>query len=185
MFSEEQKEIVRKINASPYKLIFTATGGGTSFIGDFLSISGGSNTVLGAFIPYSAQITEDIISLYDHPKAANSEKIKLVSKDCAECLCVYGFDILRRHSSDDDIKNHLLLGNKWDKIISISCTASLAKDNEREGRIHQAYISVLRGDDRSNPITEKWRFNSTRENEEKELSAKILDILAKECKREY
>jgi hypothetical protein len=177
MFTSTQIELVKKINASPYKIILTTAGGGSSFVGDFLSISGGSNTILGAFVPYDAQITATILSFY-----GDAENIKLVSKDCAECLCAHSIDLFESYGDFTDEENELFLGNEPSKVISISCTASLAKDNEREGRIHEAYISLLFADSmREEVLIEHILLNSTRENEEKELAAKILDILVKVC----
>jgi len=181
MFNSSQIELVKKINASPYKVVLVLTGGGSSFIGDFLSISGGSNTILGAHIPYNAQITENIISFYE-----GEEKVKLVSQECAEDLCLYGFDLFGSYNTDEDIDKNLFLENEFKNVISISCTASLAKDNEREGRIHEAYISVAFADSMDENIsTEHFVLRSSRVLEELELSSKILEILAKACKLNY
>jgi hypothetical protein len=79
------------------------------------------------------------------------------------------------------------IGDKIDEeCISMSCTASLAKDGERIDRKHEAYISIIKTKFRAEHLenivkTFYFTFNSTRENEEKELSAKILEILAREC----
>jgi nicotinamide mononucleotide (NMN) deamidase PncC len=173
MFSEEQKEIVKKINDSNKKLFFVICGGGASFIGDYLSISGASKVLEGAFIPYSKNQIECFLGAF----GGLTPQTKFVSKEQSENLAISGF-MMGFNSAYDEVDK---------ECISISCTASLAKDGERTGRGHDAYISIIK----TNFGTEDFKdivktfyftFNSTRENEEKELSAKILDILAKECK---
>jgi len=88
------KDIVNKINSSPFKAFLSVTGGGTSFLGDFLKISGGSKTILGFYTPYDKILLQEFIGFtpehWSSPETARkmatraySEAIKLTSKETA------------------------------------------------------------------------------------------------------
>lgn len=113
------KKVVEAINASPYKAYVTVTGGGTSFIGDFLGFGGGSSTILGFNVPYA---TEEFVEFIG--KAPD----KFVSPDAARKLAVASFE---RAVKNVDREN----------AIGIGCTASLKKENERVGRKHFVFVA--------------------------------------------
>ena len=43
------------IHASPYKLTFVSSGGGTNALSTLLKVPGASNTILESYVPYSKE----------------------------------------------------------------------------------------------------------------------------------
>jgi hypothetical protein len=99
------EEIVKAINASPYKAFVTTTGGGTRFIGDFLEFGGGSATILGFYVPYSESLFDEFIG---------GKPIKYASPEAARALAMASYQ-----------KAKIIAGP--DNAIGIGCTASLGR----------------------------------------------------------
>lgn len=118
-----EKEIVDKINRSNVKLSMVVTGGGSRFIGDFLSHSGGSNTILDFQVPYSQDAHEEYVNLEKIP-------YKYVSEEAAFELANAAYEKMEGYVSDNDY------------LLGVSVTAALIKDNEREGRENHFYVGV-------------------------------------------
>jgi nicotinic acid mononucleotide adenylyltransferase len=117
-------DTINKINNSGYKFFITATGGGTSFIGDYLSVPGGSKAILGFYVPYSQQLFDEFIG---------GKPDKYVSSEAARKLAMASFE------------KAASLGNFVDRFqcVGVGVTASLSTGpGEREGRKHFVYIAI-------------------------------------------
>lgn len=114
-----KKEIVDAINVSPYKAYIVTTGGGATFIGDYLKFSGGSNTIIKFEVPYYQKCFDNFV--YN-----NKSDYKYVSKSAAKDLGHNAF-----------IKANELM--PIDNNIGIGFTCSIKKDNERVGRKNRVY----------------------------------------------
>ena len=111
---------VNDINDSPYKVYFAITGGGQSFLGSFMRISGASKTVVGAIIPYSPAVFDKFIGNKKVSSYASNEAArKLALASYAECSAA---------------------GVESQYAIGIGASSSLGKDNERVGREHTIHI---------------------------------------------
>lgn len=115
-------ETANKINQSGKKVFFAITGGGQSFLGDFMSIAGASNTVVGAIIPYSTPMFEEFIGKPEIKSFASEEAARRLAK--ASFLNCLKFNCLREQS------------------IGIGVTCSLAKLDERPDREHKVFVAV-------------------------------------------
>lgn len=114
-----EKETVDKINRSSVKLSMVVTGGGSRFIGDFLSFSGGSNTILDFQVPYNELAHEAYIQADIDYKFVSEEAAYNLAKAAYRKYRAFGYDLL-----------------------GVSVTASLIKDNEREGRDNHFFVGV-------------------------------------------
>jgi len=114
-------EIVDAINASPYKAYFAITGGGQTFLGDYMSRSGASNTVIGAIVPYSQYAFDKFVQHRVESYASERAACKLAVSSYNECL---------------------LAGVEPIYAIGIGVACSLAKNNERSGRVHKVHVAI-------------------------------------------
>ena len=55
-------ELIEKIHASPFRLTFVSSGGGTNAISELLKVPGASNTVLESYIPYSKESMDTFLN---------------------------------------------------------------------------------------------------------------------------
>lgn len=115
------EELINRINKSGFKVYLAITGGGASFIGDFLTIPGGSNTIVGCNIPYSQEMFDRFVLA----------KQKLTSYCCMNAACLLA-------SRSFDTCTGIGLSPKVS--IGIGVTCSLAKNDERVGRQHKIYV---------------------------------------------
>lgn len=148
-----KKEIVDAINASPYKAYITATGGGSTFIGEYLNFGGGSNTILKFDVPYNQAFFNEFVG-------NTGENYKYVSKQSAFDL---GYESFQRAVDVTSIEHS----------IGIGVTCSLKKENEREGREHRVFIygeSLYH----SVEISLTFKHNRTRIEEERIVSELML-----------
>jgi nicotinic acid mononucleotide adenylyltransferase len=113
--------LIRRINASDYKFYLALTGGGQSFIGDFTSISGASQTLVGAIVPYSQTVFDKFIRRIKVDSYASDEGARKLAVACfTECLEA---------------------GVAPEYAIGIGASNSVVKDHERVGREHRINIA--------------------------------------------
>jgi len=112
-------EIIEKINAVGRKAFLTITGGGTSFIGEYLSHSGGSKTIGGFYVPYSQALFDEFVGCKPDSYA---------NQDAANKLAMASFIKAKKYFGDN--------------AIGIGGAFSLVTPNERVGREHKFYVSV-------------------------------------------
>lgn len=115
------KEIIDAINNSPYQAYFAITGGGQSFLGEYMSISGASKTVVGAIVPYSTYAFDKFVKWKVESYASDKAARQLAVACYNECLAA---------------------GVPTRYAVGIGCTCVLAKANEREGRKHKIFIAA-------------------------------------------
>jgi nicotinic acid mononucleotide adenylyltransferase len=151
--------LVNRINDSGYKAFFAITGGGQSFLGDYMSISGASKLVVGAIVPYHQAIFDKFIK---------GAKIDSYSSEAAArrlAVCAYN-ECVSVEACDSD------------KAIGIGVTCSLAKTDERVGRKHTIFVAVHTRT-RTMVMNAHLEQGRTRLEEEKIAVDLILNLLAK------
>ena len=114
------EELVRDVNASPYMACVAVTGGGVSFIDEFLSFGGGSKTILSFEVPYKEEFLQELIGC---------KPDKYVSPDTARKMAMASY---RKACKVQDPLY----------AVGVGCTASLITPNEREGRKHRVSIAI-------------------------------------------
>ena len=150
------KELIHKLNQSPTKVFIAATGGGSSFIGDYLQIPGGSKTILGFYVPYAQPLFDEFIG---------GKPDKYVSSAAARKLAVASYDKARK-----------LGGNLG---VGVSCSLTTGA-GEREGRENWVHIAVHGSNFTSIYDTRVDGIFSTREAQEIFVAQIMLEILAYE-----
>lgn len=138
------------------KTCIAITGGGTEFIGNYLSEGGKSDHFLEAVVPYSTESLDSFLG---------KSPDKYCSKETAASMAMRCFErcrVLRPELSLNDCQG-------------IGVTASLYKDGQREDRKNIAYIAVqtLRG---LSIFTEEY-FEQDRKKQEGLLGKRIRGII--------
>jgi nicotinic acid mononucleotide adenylyltransferase len=103
------------------KMFFiAATGGGTSFIGDFLKIPGGSKCIVGGYVPYAIEATNNFVG---------GKLDKYADANAARRLAVASYE-------------NCLKIKTTNNCVGVGIACSLVKDNERDGREHHINVAV-------------------------------------------
>lgn len=150
------KDLIQKLNESPTKVFIAATGGGSSFIGDYLQIPGGSQTILGFYVPYAQPLFDEFIG---------GKPDKYVSSVGARKLAVAAYDKARK------------LGGTMGMGVSCSLTTGAG---EREGRENWVHIAVHGANFTSIYGTRVDGTFNTRQAQECFVARIMLEILAYE-----
>jgi len=112
---------INRINYSPYKVFLAITGGGQTFIGDYMKVSGASKTIVGAIIPYSQILFDKFLGVKQNQYCNEEAARKLARRSFIECISV---------------------GVDKEYAIGIGVTCSLVKEDERPGRQHKIFVSA-------------------------------------------
>jgi hypothetical protein len=117
------KQIVGKINGGRFKFFLAITGGGTSFIGDYITMGGASKVLIGAHVPYHQKAFDKFIRGQKVDRYASSEGArKLAVASFRECLDA---------------------GVPPDEALGVGASCSIASTSpEREGRKHRFYVAT-------------------------------------------
>jgi nicotinamide mononucleotide (NMN) deamidase PncC len=115
-------EIVKYLHDCGKMFFIAATGGGTSFIGEFLKTSGGSKCIAGGYIPYAIEATNQFVG---------GKLDKYADGNAARKLAVASFEQCVKLNIKSDIN-----------CVGVGIACSLVKDNERSGREHQISIAI-------------------------------------------
>lgn len=115
-----KQQVIDRIHKTDFQFFVCATGGGQSFISDFLSYPGASKNFIGSFIPYKQELFDLKIGKVD----------KYCSKEAALRMATYAF------------KECIACGIPSENAVGISASCSLATENERVGRNHYIYIAI-------------------------------------------
>lgn len=116
------QDTIDKINqSSPIKLFYAATGGGQSFISEYLQYGGASKTIVGCYVPYAKEQFDKFVA----PVTID----KYCSKDAVLALATSAF-------------KEALTSCDREYALGIGVSCSLATNNEREGRQHRAFIAL-------------------------------------------
>lgn len=158
--------LIEQIHESPYKAVMAVTGGGAEVIGELLRYGGGSATLLDAAIPYDPKAFDAFVKgtpdKYCSPGAA---------RDLAMAAFQRAVEFAGRASSDN--------------LIGLGASSSLAKDGERKGREHHAYIAV-----QTARVTMTLCLGTTdmecsgarsRQEQETHVSRRIIEMMAIAC----
>lgn len=105
------------------QFVLTVTGGGSQIIGDLLSQGGASSWFLEANVPYATKALVEFLDGYEPEKYASDKTARLMAIQ--------------------SYKRAIELGATPEQAVGVSCTASLKRiTDEREGRVHRAYIGI-------------------------------------------
>jgi nicotinic acid mononucleotide adenylyltransferase len=117
------KQIVEKIHQSGARIFLAITGGGVSFVSEFLSIPGASQNIVGVHVPYSKAAFDDFIGeKLDH----------YMTQEGARKLAVAAYNQAEKLE-----RGTLLLGQKF---IGVGVSCSLSTLNERSNRKHKIFV---------------------------------------------
>ena len=151
-------QTIKKINQSPCKAYFAITGGGQSFLGEYMKVSGASNTVIGAIIPYSQYAFDKFVN--------NSKTVSYASETAARKLAVVAYNECIAAGVEDIY------------AIGIGASCSLVKDDERSGREHKIYVAAHTADT-TYVLNTYLQQGRTRQEEEYIASELIGELLAR------
>jgi len=157
------KEIIKRLNANPVPFYAIITGGGTSFISEYLKVTGGSSTFIGAEVPYAMEMVDNL--LFEPPQ-------RYCSKAAALALSKKAHEKARQlNPVGDRINKYAALGS-----IGIGVTCSLAYEGQREGRKNRIFVAID-GNKSTYCLEAEFRPGSTREEQENQAARVILDCL--------
>lgn len=155
-----EKDTITAINDSPFMFVANITGGGTSFVPEWLTIPGGSNTILNHSTPYFFDAVDRIVG-YKPDRYSSEEVAKGLSLAAYEEACSYD------------------IGEDKEPVgIGVSC--SIASHNERVGRKHRFYIHIHRKF-KTTKLSLVLSQGLLRQEEEALCKNLILSNLAKNC----
>ena len=158
-----EKDAITGINNSPFMFVANITGGGTSFVSDWLTVPGGSSTILNHSTPYFFNAVDRIVG-YKPEKYSSEETAKSLSLAAYKEACSYD------------------IGEDNEPVgIGVSC--SIASHNERIGRKHRFYIHIHRKL-RTTKLFLVLKQGLLRSEEEKLCKNLILSALAQNCETE-
>lgn len=157
--AEQTTELVRRIHASPQRLV-AAAAGGSRLLSELLSVPGASNSVLEAVVPYAHNALVEWLG---------SVPEQACSAPTARAMAMRAFERAR----------HLRGGETW-PVVGFGLTASLAADRPKRGthRVHAAVQSERATWSLSLELEKGAR---TRDAEESLAAAVGLDLLAEAC----
>jgi hypothetical protein len=116
------KDTIKKIQNCGVMFFIAATGGGTSFIGEFLKTPGGSKCILGGHIPYAIEATNNFVG---------GKLDKYADANAARRLAVASYENCLK------IKT-----TTTNNCVGVGIACSLVKDKERDGREHHINVAV-------------------------------------------
>lgn len=125
---ENLRDLVLKIHATPHKAVLAITGGGAEAIGELLRHGQGSNTLLEAVVPYDQKAFDRFV---------RGTPDKYCSQGAANDLAMAAYQ--RGRFLTEEVA-------PMPPIIGVGVSCSLAKDNERVGRKHHAYLAFQTDD---------------------------------------
>lgn len=116
-----KEKYVKELQKCGKMFFVAATGGGTSFIGDFLKIPGGSQCIVGGYVPYAIEATNNFVG---------GKLDKYADANAARRLAVASYE--------QCLKLKVIENN----CVGVGVACSLVKDKERDGREHHINIAV-------------------------------------------
>jgi hypothetical protein len=116
-----EHDFIGRINSGRHKFFLAITGGGTSFIGDYISHGGASKVLIGAYVPYAQTEFDDFI---------RGKVERYASEEGARKLAVASFNRC--------LKN----GVPVKDALGVGASCSIASTSpERDGRKHRFYVA--------------------------------------------
>lgn len=152
-------EFVRRIHASPVRLVAAAAGGSRS-LSDLLTVPGASQTVLEAVVPYALNSLVEWLG---------SKPEQACSAATVRAMAMRAFERAR----------HLRGSEKW-PVVGMAITASLAADRPKRGP-HRVHVAVQSERATWSLSVELEKGARTRDGEETLAAALGLDLLGEAC----
>ena len=156
------RDLVLKIHGTPHKAVIALTGGGAEVIGELLRYGQGSSTLLEAIVPYDQKSFDNFVK---------GTPDKYCSPGAARDLAMAAYQKAIKYSGVEQAET----------LIGIGASCSLAKDNEREGREHHAYIAVQTSQKTTSYEIDLTNYGYNRVEEETLVANAILGILGYTC----
>lgn len=162
--SAETVEFVRRIHASPVRLVAALAGGGR-FISELVTVPGASQTVVEAVVPYALNSLVEWLG---------SKPEQACSASTARAMAMRAFE-RARHLRSLEVDG----SDAW-PVVGLAITASLAADRPKRGphRVHVAVQSELATWSLS---LELMKGGRTRDAEENLAATLGLDLLGEAC----
>ena len=148
------KALIQKINKSPITLYGAFAGGGQNFVYTFLNEPNASKTIMGFNFPYSTEMFKQFTYGVVPESFASLQAARKLSSSA-------------------------LIEIEMDKDgqLGIGVAASLATDNEREGRIHKIHVVITSAWDLASRSYEIPSGKFTRMEEDEFITYIIIDLL--------
>jgi nicotinic acid mononucleotide adenylyltransferase len=124
-------DIVSEIHSCPWQGVIAITGCAPNLVTDLLAPGGGSATLLEAVVPYASKSLEQFIG-----RKPSNHGWKFCSAEVAAEMASAAFSRATELAPDPNSPEH------GTPVFGLGITATLRKNGpEREGRIHQVFIS--------------------------------------------
>lgn len=151
------EEKIQRLKDLPIYMYVTATGGGHTISSEILKSHGGSKIFAGAEVPYSTDLSIDILGREPKDK-----------KYCSEWVSRH----LAHYSHN---KLHICLDAAGKEKIGVGISAVLGYDGQREGRQNKAHLSIFDGE---SYFHRKLQFNNAkREEQERIIVNEVVDFI--------
>lgn len=132
----------RRLRETPWRYVFSITGGGSAFLSDYLAIPGASASFLEAVIPYSPEATNAFLGR--RPESYSSERTARLLASAALRRARTLTDAERETGKSDENKKIKGVGN-FDlsafSLVGVGATASLVSDRPKRGE-HRIFCAV-------------------------------------------
>lgn len=132
----------RRLRETPWRRVFSITGGGSAFLSDYLSIPGASVSFLEGLIPYSPEATNAFLGF--RPENYSSERTArlLASAALRRARTLADAEQETRKSDENkkikDVENFDLSAFS---LVGVGATASLVSDRPKRGE-HRIFCAV-------------------------------------------
>ncbi len=169
------EELVRRIHASPTRLVLAVAGGGSRAIPQLMEVPGASRTVLEACVPYSeGAMTEWLGGRPDQFFCA---------EPTARAMAMAAFLRACRFYAE---KGSELFLEKEKRVLTpfplagVACTASLATDRPKRGP-HRAHVAIQTAAMTVSQSVELQKGRRGRAEEEQLVACLVLNAVAEAC----
>lgn len=158
----ELLNLIRLIHKSPYRVVLATAGAGTQALSDLLAVSGASDTLLEARVPYAKNAFMDFVG---------GEPKKFVSAKAARLLAGSAFYRAQHLTQQFPDVDHL---------VGLACSASIATNRPKRGD-HHAWIVTWQKDQIIQVHITLDKEKRTRNEEEILISKIMLNLLGRAC----
>ena len=124
---EHRRKVAEILNRSDIIAHVSMTGGGTSFIGEYLGFGGASSTLVGAEVPYHPSKVDEFLG--------NKPFDKYCSRGTARQMAAKSYFIAKGSEMNREESNPIGIG--------VTCSLTTGK-GERVGRENKAFVCDLR-----------------------------------------
>ena len=149
------------IHASPYKLTFVSSGGGTNALSTLLKVPGASNTILESYVPYSKESMNKFLNkIPDHYCSLDT------------CLSMGANAYKKSKEISNNTKSKYLMG--------VSVTANLATTYQKKGD-HKFFIVIQTSSFTKYLECFLKKGKRSRQDEEKLITECVISLIAGTC----